>query len=409
METTPQQAQTLIRLDPAAVKTELAMTAPTAIMVAENQLPAEVRQAAEQLVQQVIQYDPANEEHLTLRTNSVASVESLGLETQRDAARLADSDLLQTSVKELAERGDEGGEVGTSLLQLNRQVLELDPSDIDFTKQGGFKRFISGLPFVGDPVTQYFARYQSGRALIAEIVQSMVNGKNRLARDNAILGDEQRQMRATTLRLEQAIMLGLYLDQRLDAEIVKTGDEERRRFLQDELLFPLRQRVQDLQQQLAVSQQGVLTFELIIRNNKELVKGVDRAQLVTVSALQIAVSAAIALGHQDKVVGILDAVNETTGNLIAHTAQRLKTQGVDIHKRAASQSIDPQKLVQAFRDIRSAMDDITTFKSDALPKMRENIQLMHQLTGEAKKAIERMEQGTHAEAQVKLDIPVGSG
>jgi len=42
----------------------------------------------------------------------------------------------------------------------------------------------------------------------------------------------------------------------------------------------LRQRIQDLQQQLAVNQQGVLAVELIIRNNKELMKGVDKVEPV---------------------------------------------------------------------------------------------------------------------------------
>jgi hypothetical protein len=50
-------------------------------------------------------------------------------------------------------------------------------------------------------------------------------------------------------------------------------------------LFALRQRTLDLQQQLAVNQQGVLAIEIIIRNNRELIRGVDRALDVTISRI----------------------------------------------------------------------------------------------------------------------------
>jgi uncharacterized protein YaaN involved in tellurite resistance len=54
----------------------------------------------------------------------------------------------------------------------------------------------------------------------------------------------------------------------------------------------------DLQQQLVVNQQGVLSIDLIMRNNVELTRGVDRAINVTVSALQVAVTLALALANQ---------------------------------------------------------------------------------------------------------------
>ena len=57
-------------------------------------------------------------------------------------------------------------------------------------------------------------------------------------------------------------------------------------FVRDELLFTVRQRVMDLQQQLAVTLQGIVATEIIVRNNKELIRGVDRALTVTVSAFR---------------------------------------------------------------------------------------------------------------------------
>ena len=76
----------------------------------------------------------------------------------------------------------------------------------------------------------------------------------------------------------------------------------------------------DLQQQLAVNQQGVLATALIIRNNRELVRGVDRAIDVTISALQVAVAVAMAVAHQKVVLDKVEALNRTTSDMIAGTA-----------------------------------------------------------------------------------------
>ncbi|CAM3994217.1 hypothetical protein VRRI112168_09685 [Vreelandella rituensis] len=113
--------------------------------------------------------------------------------------------------------------------------------------------------------------------------------------------------------------MGRLIDRRLqDAIAARDADDPRRRFLEEELLFPLRQRIVDLQQQLAVSQQGVLALEVIICNNRELMRGVDRAINVTVSALTVAVTVAMAMAmaNQRLVLDRVEALNTTTSQMI---------------------------------------------------------------------------------------------
>ena len=116
--------------------------------------------------------------------------------------------------------------------------------------------------------------------------------------------------------------------------------DPRRAVVENEWLFPLRQRIQDLQQQLVVNQQGIMAIDLVIRNNVELMRGVDRATNVTVSALQVAVTLALALANQKITLDKILAVNETTDKLIGQTAERLRTQGVEIHKMASGTSLN---------------------------------------------------------------------
>ena len=136
-------------------------------------------------------------------------------------------------------------------------------------------------------------------------------------------------------KLKKAIQLAKKMDQKLQYKLDREikDDDTQRKFIEEELLFPLRQRIIDLQQTLNVNQQSILTIEVIIRNNRELIRGVDRALNVTVTALQIAVACALALNNQEIVLKKIDALNTTTSNLIKNNAERLKTQGVEIHKK----------------------------------------------------------------------------
>ena len=82
--------------------------------------------------------------------------------------------------------------------------------------------------------------------------------------------------------------------------------------LSQDVLFYVRQKHQDLLTQLAVSIQSYLAIDIIIKNNIELIKGVDRASTTTVSALRTAVIVAQALGNQKLVLDQITALNTTT-------------------------------------------------------------------------------------------------
>lgn len=152
-----------------------------------------------------------------------------------------------------------------------------------------------------------------------------------------------------------------------------------------------------------MNQQGVLSTAIIIGNNKELVRGVNRALDVTISALQVAVTVALALAHQKIVLDKIEAINKTTSDLIAGTAAQLKTQGAAIHTRAAGASLDMESLKSAFADINAAMEAISTYRREALPQMAESIIEFDKLAEEGEAAIAKIEQGSAARPTLDLD------
>ena len=277
----------------------------------------------------------------------------------------------------------EAGVVAKGLEDLTIKMKDLDPSGIDFVKKGAIGRLFN-------PVRRYFEKYKTADQEIAEIVKSLEKGKKTLITDNTTLELEETNLRATTKKMQTNIALGKQLDASLEHAIeqakVSGEDPDKIRFVEEEILYPLRQRIEDFQQIEIVSQQGIIAMELIRRNNKELIRSVDRAQNVTVTALRTAVNVAGALYNQKIVLEKVTALNNTTNHLLESTAKMLHTQGVEIQKQASETAISADTLKTVFEETLQALDDISTYKQEALPRMKETIATFNELaiTGEAK-------------------------
>jgi len=331
-----------------------------------------------------------------------AAVESMGRDLQAEAAQR--SKMLRQPIKDLSARGTEGGSVANALIDLKVKVEELDPARLDLSP--GFAARIMGMiPGIGSPLKRYFSRFESAQTVIDAIVNSLQQGREQLRRDNVTLGEDQGQMRGLTRKLDRQIKLGHLIDQKLSGKLGSEipAADIRHKFVQEELLFPLRQRIMDLQQQLAVNQQGVLSLGLIMRNNEELMRGVNRAVDVTVSALQVAVTAALALANQKIVLDKVNALNQTTSDLIAGTAERLRSQGAEIQKQASSSMLSLESLKAAFANINAAMEEIARYRQEALPRMAQTILEFDKLSAQGEAAIQRYEAGERARPKLMIE------
>jgi len=396
---TSKQSQTLVFADETELRKELHVSEPQAIH-ANAAVDTDLAQQADDVVARILNVQPSD---MDAQGRTKAAIEAMGTQVQKDAARR--SQMLKQPVAKLYQRSEDGGEVANALIDLKIKVEELDPGGLDL-EAGWFTRLLGRIPGVGTPLKRYFSRYESASTVIDAIIRSLKDGQEQLKRDNITLLEDQKAMRGLTHKLEQAVKLAQLIDarlvERLETEILES--DPRHKFVQEELLFPLRQRIQDLQQQLLVNQQGFLTVEMIVRNNKELIRGVSRALNVTVSALQVAVTLALALANQKIVLEKIQAISATTSELIAGTAARLKTQGAEIHKQASATQLDMESLKQAFGDVRDALDDISRYRREALPKMAERIVTMDKLAEESEQTIRKMERAETVAADFPIEI-----
>ncbi len=274
--------------------------------------------------------------------------------------------------------------VSRSLVDLRHQMEDLDPS----TQGDLFKpqKLLGILPIgTRSRLRDYFDKYRSSQQHIDAIITALYQGQEELQRDNASIEQEKANLWAIMGRLRQYSYLAQRLDAELSAKIaaIEATDPDRARVLKEDMLFPVRQKNQDLLTQLAVSIQGYLALDIIRRNNLELIRGVQRATTTTVAALRTAVIVAQALADQKLVLDQIAALNTTTSNLIEATGQLLHQQSVDVNTQAASSTVDIAKLQGAFQNVYATMDEIDSFRVGALDSMQKTVDA---LSGEVAKS-----------------------
>ncbi len=398
--------------DSTSDSTALALVPPAAVAtVTDDQAAAQAQQidptAKKQIDATVAQYvstlmsaDP----HSPAFDQQLNAVHTLGDADIRASAAVSNRLLDRPAAAMSSGPFDPKSNISNSLVKLRRTVEDLDP-----TQQGlfGKKHLWGTLPF-GNTLRDYFHKYESSQKNLDAIIQSLYSGQDELQKDDASLDQEKANVWSIKGRLEQYIYMATALDQQVSAKIasVQSTDPDRAKELQTDVLFYVRQKRQDLLTQLAVNTQGYLAMNLVEQNNRELIKGVDRATTTTVSALRTAIIVAQALANQKLVLNQINALNTTTSNLIESTSEMLKQQSGQVYQQAADSTVQLQKLQTAFDNIYQSIDAIDTYKVQALDNMQKTVDALTAEIDKAQSYLQRAHAGPPAGDQMVSSLTV---
>ncbi|MDR1080141.1 MAG: toxic anion resistance protein [Deltaproteobacteria bacterium] len=318
--------------------------------------------------------DPANPDK---RIEIIGIIEEFGRDSMNLSAEKAK--LLTSSGGELSRAGEGGGAAARELGALGDAIRTLDPSGIDFNAKGFLGLFTPGKA--------YFRRLAGFEDSIAEISRSLTRSRGSLKNDNVTIRIEQSRLMEANKTLRREIAIGLILDDeisgRLDPMKESGSDPDRVHFLEQEVLYPLRQRLLDLQQTLTVNNQGLVAMEVVTRNNSELIRGVDRALTVTLAALRTSAAVAGALYNQKIALKKLKDFNAVAAG--AATAAGRAPGG----SRAAV-----ELLKESFRDVMSSFDEIDRFRSGAVASMQDSVRRFRNLAETGQAEVDRVESGS---------------
>ena len=357
------EAPTKLKLDPPAALAPIAPAQAAGLVPLKAEEVSALDTKVEAFVAELAALDSNSPEF----GRKVDELTSMGRKEIADAASHSNR-FLDRPVKAI----DSDTGIGANLTELRRTVEDLDPG-----KRGALtspKKLFGLIPY-GNKMREYFDSYKSSQTHIAKILSSLASGKDELLMDNAAIDTERAALWKTMGKLEQMIHISKAMDARLEtkAQELDATEPAKAKAIRETALFYTRQRTTDLLTQMAVSVQGYLALDLVKKNNVELVKGVDRASTTTVSALRTAVTVAQAMTNQKLVLEQITALNATTANIIDSTGTLLKSQSADIHAQAASATIPLETLQRAFQNIYDTMDQIDTFKLQALGNMKQTV------------------------------------
>ena len=175
------------------------------------------------------------------RENILKPLDNFGLnEMSRSASH---NEMLSTRFVDLTKGGKDADNIGEQLIELNKQMKDLDPSKVDFAKKGVIGNLMN-------PVRKYFAKYEKAEVAIADIVESLEKSSKVLQNDNTTLLNEENYLREVTNKLLAEIELGKQMDASIEAQIqtaeIEGVDQNKIDFVREEILFPLRQRIMDM-------------------------------------------------------------------------------------------------------------------------------------------------------------------
>jgi uncharacterized protein YaaN involved in tellurite resistance len=184
--------------------------APVAVVPIESasgrvRLKAEDVAALDDQVKQFITDITAHDSQDPKFKEAVARIHAMGSKDIEASAAVSNR-MLDRPVKSL-ENGlfDKGAQIGQGLIDLRRQIEELDPS-----KQGDLfsARKLLGFIPMGNKLADYFDRYQSSQSHLNAIIEALKRGKDELMRDNAAIEQEKVNLWSLMEKMEKYIHFG---------------------------------------------------------------------------------------------------------------------------------------------------------------------------------------------------------
>lgn len=207
-----------------------------------------------------------------------------------------------------------GRNIDISIGNLDKKIRSLNPENTDFTQTKGL--------FILNPTKRYFYKVQRGERQISEAIKALEAEKNILTNDNITLEIEINKLSDIIEKLEKEYEIGNLLKSELNSKF--SNDENS--------ISELEKRLYDIKEKTIVKEQSKMALEIIRKNNKEIIRNIDRITNVTVEALNTAVMVAKSINNQKIVLNRMNMLKIKAGSIIKNTGNTLKD--IDLLKTA---------------------------------------------------------------------------
>ncbi|TWO69722.1 toxic anion resistance protein [Caenimonas sedimenti] len=355
-------------------------------------LPPETKSAVEDQVQRFMDGLLTEDVQSEAFKQRLDSAFALGREEVSVASSLMQGQLLQRNFV-----GMEDTTAFKAIQEMRGHLDGLNPG-----KEGDLfqpQKLLGIIPY-GNKLQSYFRKYQSASSQLQKSMEQLYAARDDMQKDVVELEATRTKLWDAMQKLAGAIHFAETLDTRLHAKVesLKATDAVRAKALEQEVLFYVRQNLQDMLTQQAVCTNGYLALDVLKKTGREMMNGCNRVATTGMSALAVAQTVARATGNQIKVMEMLGGVNSTIESLIAESGKQLNTHVEKTAQFAQNPMIGIEKLQEMFNQTFKAMDAMDDFRSKAITVMGQNNAIIKDQLAKAEQYVDRVRQQQAREA-----------
>jgi uncharacterized protein YaaN involved in tellurite resistance len=293
------------------------------------------------------------------------------------------------------KQGEEGTKIAGLIEKLSEDFERINPGRIDWKSapRKGIGKLLSKLPLIGTAVSQYWAKYQDVMTMINENIATLNSLLDKKEKDVLLINDKKDAFLKMMEQYHQSIRTAVLIKEALEEKIVEEADPEKKRFMQEQWLYPLDKRLISLQELYLSSYDAAISAELISRGHRELIADLREKNKVATLRLQTGVWLAAELYDQQRLLESSRALKETNKNLADAVHQMLGKYQKEIQAEVTDsfQSFDQwqqhmqetSKLYQEAKDFRV---NSLSILDDKISKFGELMQTAEQTGAELREA-----------------------
>lgn len=316
-----------------------------------------------------------------------ADIDSMGMAEAKEIA-LSSNNLMNRQLKELDNSSvKENKKVVKSLMDMENKIVELNPAKAginwDDPLRGG-RIFGIKLPFIGDKLQKYIQKTRDASQYI-EMVNKELDEGSRIIRESIGEIDLEKQKNLEiTMRSNEYLYLNSAIVKKVESRMIenKLNDKEKE-LVTEVILYPLEQKKSDLNTQIHVAITSYYGLDVIQKNNKELLRGVQRCQMVALPALNTSITMASALADQKNVHDTVGAINQTAEEMLNNVSTMVSSQSQQIQKSAQSETIKRKSIMDNYKKIEDALKKTSEYRLQAHAALKKDNEKMEELTKNA--------------------------
>lgn len=320
-----------------------------------------------------------------LNENDTNSIINFGAEIQQNISKQSDTFL--NSV-----RTYNSGDVGN---HINELLTELNYIDVEELNQSGFKKILSGIPFLKNLVVnveKIFQKYDKVTGNIDKISNKVKAGMINSAKDNASLQTMFDTNLSQISEIEKYIVAGTIKWKQLGEELATMeGNPANYQDYQiadkRDFLNRLDKRLADMKIVRFIMMQTLAQIRVVQNNNTSIAEKAQSILTTTMPVWKNQLTLAVALQRQKQNIEVQKRVSETTNTILQKNAEMLKQNSIEVAKENENTIVSLDTLKMTTQSLIETLSEVKQIHLKGTETRRELDAGLQQLEAELKKSV----------------------